>query len=85
MDLIFAPSALRGYRDLLLGEQAMLHREHRGGGFTVTRVEHMALPKSPKFVSPAVMGSATAPAEVGSFPHSSLSQGAGKDQGRAAP
>ena len=33
-------------------------------GFTVTRVEHTALPKAPKFVSPAVVGSATAPAHV---------------------
>ncbi|MGO8959536.1 MAG: class I SAM-dependent methyltransferase [Streptosporangiaceae bacterium] len=28
-------------------------------GFTVTRVEHTALPKVPKFVSPAIMGTAT--------------------------
>ncbi len=33
-------------------------------GFTVTQVEHTALPKAPKFVSPAIMGSATAPARV---------------------
>ena len=33
-------------------------------GFTITQVEHTALPKAPKFVSPAVMGSATAPAAV---------------------
>ena len=33
-------------------------------GFTVTRVEHTALPKAPKFVSPAIMGTATAPAQV---------------------
>ena len=33
-------------------------------GFTITQVEHMALPKAPKFVSPAIMGSATAPARV---------------------
>jgi ubiquinone/menaquinone biosynthesis C-methylase UbiE len=31
-------------------------------GFTVTQVEHTALPKAPKFVSPAIMGTATAPA-----------------------
>ena len=29
-------------------------------GFTVTQLEHTALPKAPKFVSPAIMGSATA-------------------------
>ena len=33
-------------------------------GFTVTQVEHTALPKAPKFVSPAIMGSATAPARA---------------------
>jgi ubiquinone/menaquinone biosynthesis C-methylase UbiE len=33
-------------------------------GFTITQVEHMALPRAPKFVSPAIMGSATAPARV---------------------
>jgi ubiquinone/menaquinone biosynthesis C-methylase UbiE len=30
-------------------------------GFAVSEVEHTALPKAPKFVRPAVMGSATAP------------------------
>jgi ubiquinone/menaquinone biosynthesis C-methylase UbiE len=33
-------------------------------GFAITRVEHTALPKSPKFVSPTIMGVATAPARV---------------------
>ncbi len=33
-------------------------------GFTVTHLEHMALPKAPKFVGPAIMGSATSPAHV---------------------
>jgi ubiquinone/menaquinone biosynthesis C-methylase UbiE len=33
-------------------------------GFTVTQVEHTALPKAPKFVSPTIKGSATAPARV---------------------
>jgi ubiquinone/menaquinone biosynthesis C-methylase UbiE len=33
-------------------------------GFTVTQLEHTALPKAPKFVRPAVVGCATAPAEV---------------------
>ena len=33
-------------------------------GFTITRVEHTALPKAPKFVRPAIVGSATAPARV---------------------
>jgi ubiquinone/menaquinone biosynthesis C-methylase UbiE len=31
-------------------------------GFTVTQVEHTALPKAPSFISPTVMGSAVAPA-----------------------
>ena len=31
-------------------------------GFTVTSLEHTALPKAPKFVSPAIMGVATKPA-----------------------
>jgi len=33
-------------------------------GFTITRVEHTTLPKAPKFVSPAIIGSATAPARA---------------------
>ena len=35
----------------------------REAGFTVTQAEHTALPKAPKFVRPAVIGSATAPAD----------------------
>jgi ubiquinone/menaquinone biosynthesis C-methylase UbiE len=34
----------------------------RGAGFTVARVEDTTLPKAPKFVRPAILGSATAPA-----------------------
>ena len=34
----------------------------REAGFTVTQAEHTALPKAPKFVRPAIIGSATAPA-----------------------
>ena len=30
-------------------------------GFTITQIEHTALPKAPKFVSPAITGTATAP------------------------
>jgi ubiquinone/menaquinone biosynthesis C-methylase UbiE len=33
-------------------------------GFTVTHLEHTALPKAPKFVGPAIMGSAASPARV---------------------
>ena len=33
-------------------------------GFTITKVEHTTLPKVPKFVRPAIVGSATAPARV---------------------
>ena len=37
-------------------------------GFTLTQVEHTALPKAPKFASPTIIGSATAPAPVPSTP-----------------
>jgi ubiquinone/menaquinone biosynthesis C-methylase UbiE len=37
-------------------------------GFTVTQLEHTVLPKAPKFVRPAILGSATAPALVPSEP-----------------
>ena len=30
-------------------------------GFTITQVEHTALPKAPKFISPAIVGTAVAP------------------------
>jgi ubiquinone/menaquinone biosynthesis C-methylase UbiE len=40
----------------------------RGAGFTVTQVEHVALPKTPKFVAPAILGSATVPAAAPSGP-----------------
>ncbi len=33
-------------------------------GFTITQVEHTTLPKAPKFVRPAIAGSATAPARA---------------------
>jgi hypothetical protein len=33
----------------------------REAGFTITQVEHTALPKAPKFVSPAIVGTAVAP------------------------
>ena len=36
----------------------------RQAGFTVTQVEHVRLPKAPKFVSPAVIGRAEAPAHL---------------------
>ena len=36
----------------------------RDAGFTLTHVEHTALPKAPKFVRPTIMGTATAPAHV---------------------
>ena len=36
-------------------------------GFTVTRAEHTTMPKVPKFASPAIVGSATVPAEVPSM------------------
>ncbi|HEY7011125.1 MAG TPA: class I SAM-dependent methyltransferase [Streptosporangiaceae bacterium] len=37
-------------------------------GFTVTQLEHTALPKAPKFVRPAILGRSTAPALVPSEP-----------------
>jgi ubiquinone/menaquinone biosynthesis C-methylase UbiE len=37
-------------------------------GFTVTHLEHTKLPKAPKFVGPAILGSATTPARVGENP-----------------
>jgi hypothetical protein len=37
-------------------------------GFAVTQLEHTVLPKAPKFVRPAILGSATAPALVPSEP-----------------
>lgn len=46
----------------------------REAGFTVTQVEHTALPKAPKFVRPAIVGSATAPARTPSS-HSPLAAG----------
>jgi ubiquinone/menaquinone biosynthesis C-methylase UbiE len=36
----------------------------RQAGFAVTQVEHTALPKAPKFVRPAIVGGATAPAAL---------------------
>lgn len=36
--------------------------------FTLTHLEHTALPKAPKFVGPAILGSATTPARVPSQP-----------------
>jgi ubiquinone/menaquinone biosynthesis C-methylase UbiE len=37
----------------------------RAAGFTVTHVEHTSLPKAPRFVRPAAVGSAVAPAAPG--------------------
>jgi len=36
----------------------------RGAGFTVTGLEHTALPRAPKFVRPAITGSAASPVRV---------------------
>jgi len=43
-------------------------------GFIITQAGHTALPKAPKFVSPAITGSATAPALAPST-HSPLAAG----------
>ena len=37
-------------------------RSIQDAGFTITQIEHTTLPKAPKFVRPAIMGSATTPA-----------------------
>ena len=44
-------------------------------GFTVTEVEHTVLPKAPKFVSPTIMGTATAPARLPSGPSPLAAEG----------
>ena len=44
----------------------------RSAGLTVTEVEHTGLPKAPKFVRPAILGSATAPAAAPSGTTSQL-------------
>ena len=36
----------------------------QAAGFTITHLEHTLLPKAPKFVGPAILGSATTPARV---------------------
>jgi SAM-dependent methyltransferase len=46
----------------------------REAGLTVTRAEHMTLPKVPKFAGPAIVGSATVPAPV---PYPSVQPGGG--------
>jgi ubiquinone/menaquinone biosynthesis C-methylase UbiE len=46
----------------------------REAGFTITQVEHTALPKAPKFVSPAIVGTAMAPARAPAS-HSPLASG----------
>jgi ubiquinone/menaquinone biosynthesis C-methylase UbiE len=40
----------------------------KAAGFTLTQLEHTTLPKTPKFVRPAILGCATAPALVPSEP-----------------
>jgi ubiquinone/menaquinone biosynthesis C-methylase UbiE len=50
----------------------------QGAGFTVAQVEHTALPKAPKFVSPAILGSATTP--VAAAPGESAPAGSGRQQ-----
>jgi ubiquinone/menaquinone biosynthesis C-methylase UbiE len=37
----------------------------KAAGFTLTQLEHTVLPKAPKFVRPAIIGSATAPPDQG--------------------
>ena len=40
----------------------------KAAGFTLTLLERTALPKAPKFVRPAILGSATTPALIPSEP-----------------
>jgi hypothetical protein len=47
----------------------------RQAGFTVTEIDYIGLPKAPKFVRPAIVGSATAPAAA---PSGSTSQLTGR-------
>jgi SAM-dependent methyltransferase len=51
-------------------------RSIQDAGFTITQIEHTTLPKAPKFVRPAIMGSATTPAPA-SGPSSQLTTRAG--------
>jgi ubiquinone/menaquinone biosynthesis C-methylase UbiE len=48
----------------------------RQAGFTITQVEHTTLPRAPKFVRPAILGSATVPAAApsGSTPPAGTSR-----------
>ncbi|MGB6580910.1 MAG: class I SAM-dependent methyltransferase [Streptosporangiaceae bacterium] len=39
-------------------------RSIQDAGFTITQIEHTTLPKAPKFVRPAIIGRASAPATV---------------------
>jgi ubiquinone/menaquinone biosynthesis C-methylase UbiE len=50
----------------------------RQAGFTVDQLQHTALPKAPKFVAPAILGSATVPAatQSGSTPAAPAAAGA---------
>jgi ubiquinone/menaquinone biosynthesis C-methylase UbiE len=40
----------------------------RQAGFTVTKIDHMNLPRAPKFVGPAIMGTAVAPGRAPASP-----------------
>ena len=56
----------------------------RQAGFTITQVEHTTLPKAPKFVAPAIVGSATVPAAApsGSTPPAGTSRPSSPDDQR---
>ncbi len=51
-------------------------RSIQDAGFTITQIEHTTLPKAPKFVRPAIMGSAINPAPA-AVPSSELTGRAG--------
>ena len=53
----------------------------RNAGFTLAQVEHMALPKAPKFVRPAILGRASVPAQAPSLAFPGPGD-PGKDRGR---
>jgi hypothetical protein len=63
-----APTRGRGHNDLETKRRRPGCKVRAAAGFTLTLLEHTALPKAPKFVRPAILGSATAPALIPSEP-----------------
>ena len=59
-----APTRGRGHDDLEAKRRRYGCKVRAAAGFTLTLLKHTALPKAPKFVRPAILGSATAPALI---------------------